>query len=875
MLPDAAWMPRHRWILKVLWFHVIALGCVSLAKGNGLGHSLFESTMVASFGVGAVLTRTQRRASTLFASFGLLTASAVLVHLFHGRIEMHFSYFVMVGVVTLYQDWLPLLASIGYVVLQHGVGGVINPSMVYDHSSAINHPWGWAAVHGGFILAMSAVGIVSWRLNETFQVRLAEREARLAEAQQLACLGSWSVDRVTRNVEWSAEFARLLGLDHEPLGPSFDSFLVYVEPEDCSQLRADLVAAFRTATPFERDFRVRDRAGELRWLHGRADVKLLPDGTIGAVSGTVQDITDRKHAETDLAETLSQLSATLDSTADGILVVNTHGIITNLNGRFAELFGLHDVVTPLLESDTILARVLPQLKDPQAFEQGIGDASGYPAGRTDIVVGLHDGRTFECCRIPQTVHGTVVGWVWSVRDTTERTRLEKALSHQAFHDSLTDLANKALFSDRVSHALERGERGAKNVAVLFIDLDGFKTINDGLGHTAGDELLVAVSNRFRSCLRHGDTAARLGGDEFAVLIEDVDDHDDVHATAQRLIDVLNDPFHMGTRDVYVRASIGIAHGSSGATYEQLLRNADLAMYAAKRHGKNRYETFEPGFDLDPLAKLDLETSMRRGLAAGEFSVHYQPVVVLPTGEVVGAEALARWDSPEHGRIGPATFIPLAEDIGVISELGERVLATACQQVRQWQLDGLVSPDFSISVNLSTRQLDHDDLVERVASTLRKSGLPPHNLVLEITESGVMSYNDKNMEILRGLRALNVRIAIDDFGTGYSSLSYLQHFPVDILKIDRMFVAAIQAGTSHTSSLAPTIVSLADTLNLRVIAEGVETELQASTLEGLGCRLAQGYYFAHPLDSLSMRQLLAERPSVAREPATPAKVALGV
>jgi EAL domain-containing protein (putative c-di-GMP-specific phosphodiesterase class I) len=251
------------------------------------------------------------------------------------------------------------------------------------------------------------------------------------------------------------------------------------------------------------------------------------------------------------------------------------------------------------------------------------------------------------------------------------------------------------------------------------------------------------------------------------------------------------------------------------------------------------------------------------------------VVVLPTGEVVGAEALARWDSPEHGRIGPATFIPLAEDIGVISELGERVLATACQQVRQWQLDGLVSPDFSISVNLSTRQLDHDDLVERVASTLRKSGLPPHNLVLEITESGVMSYNDKNMEILRGLRALNVRIAIDDFGTGYSSLSYLQHFPVDILKIDRMFVAAIQAGTSHTSSLAPTIVSLADTLNLRVIAEGVETELQASTLEGLGCRLAQGYYFAHPLDSLSMRQLLAERPSVAREPATPAKVALGV
>jgi EAL domain-containing protein (putative c-di-GMP-specific phosphodiesterase class I) len=278
------------------------------------------------------------------------------------------------------------------------------------------------------------------------------------------------------------------------------------------------------------------------------------------------------------------------------------------------------------------------------------------------------------------------------------------------------------------------------------------------------------------------------------------------------------------------------------------------MYTAKRHGKNRFEKFETEIASGLLAKLDLETAMRRGLDGDEFSVHYQPIVDLATGAIVGAEALARWDSAEHGSIPPVTFIPLAEDIGLIGELGGRVLESACAQVAEWQREALVAADFTVSVNLSTRQLDDHDLVERVAVVLRRTGLSPSNLVLEITESGVMSVDDKNVRILTSLRALGVKIAIDDFGTGYSSLSYLQHFPVDILKIDRSFVSAIQAGTTETS-LAPTIVSLAETLKLRVVAEGVETELQADTLNGLGCQLAQGYYFARPADSQTMHQLL--------------------
>jgi diguanylate cyclase (GGDEF)-like protein/PAS domain S-box-containing protein len=854
MLPDEAWAPRHRWILKVLWFHVVGLGAASALQGNGLSHTLFEMSLVASFGVAAALTSFHRRASTLFASLGLLTASAVLVHLFEGRIEMHFSYFVMVGVVTLYQDWLPLLASIGYVVLQHGIGGMVDPAMVYNHSAAIDHPWTWAGIHGGFILAMSAVGLISWRMNETFQARLAEREARLAEAQTIACLGSWSVDLISREVEWSDEFRRLLQLDADDLQPSVEAFLTHVSLEDRARLEAHILAALRDGTPFEQDFRVLPSTGGVRWLHGRGDAKRNADGKIVVVSGTVQDITARKHAEFGRDEMLSQLAATFDSTADGILVVSTVGLITNLNARFMSLFGLDAALVLPIEADAVLSKVLPQLEDPAEFVRSVAQFVDDPDARTEFVLKLLDGRTFECCCIPQTVHGHVVGRVWSVRDMTERTKLESALTHQAFHDSLTNLANKALFHDRVSHALARAERDAGSIAILFIDLDGFKTINDGLGHTVGDQLLVAVADRLLACLRASDTAARLGGDEFAVLIEDIAVADHAEMTAHRLVGVLQDPFHVAQRDVYVRASIGIAYGDDGATFEQLLRHADLAMYSAKRHGRNRYETYTPGAHADPLAKLDLETAMRRGLAMGEFSVHYQPVVVLPAGDVVGAEALARWNSADHGSISPETFIPLAEDLGLISEIGERVLSVACAQLREWQLEKLVSPEFSMSVNLSTKQLEEHDLVGRVAAALHHSGLPARNLVLEITESGLMRDDDRNAALLSELRELGVRIAIDDFGTGYSSLSYLQNFPVDILKIDRTFVAAINAGSPDTS-LAPTIVALADTLNLRVIAEGVETALQADTLSALGCQLAQGFLFARPLSSDAMRELL--------------------
>jgi diguanylate cyclase (GGDEF)-like protein len=536
-------------------------------------------------------------------------------------------------------------------------------------------------------------------------------------------------------------------------------------------------------------------------------------------------------------------------------------VITNFNERFRRLFDLPETTTAPLERAAVLAIVVRQVKEPVKFMRMIEDVEEHPDGRSEDVVELQDGRTFERCYMPQRVDGQIVGRVWSFRDITERTRLEIALSHQAFHDSLTNLANKALFTDRVGHALARAERGGGGLAVLFIDLDEFKLVNDGLGHTAGDELLVAVADRFRLCLRATDTAARLGGDEFAVLIEDVTTEHDAEVVAQQLLDALKEPFTIGQRELYVRASIGIAHGHSGVACDQLLRDADIAMYGAKRSGKNRYRTFEAGTQFEALDKLELASALRRALDRGEICVHYQPIIQLATGQVVGAEALARWQHPERGPISPLTFIPLAEETGLIGELGDRVLLAACKQTRKWQLEHRALRPLSISVNISTWQLLQGDLVERVAFALEESGLSASTLVLEITETTIMRDTERSILTLCALRAMGVRIAIDDFGTGYSSLGYLQQLPVDILKIDRTFVAAIETANADRS-LAPAIVALAAALGLDVVAEGVETALQAETLRKVGCEHAQGFYFARPMELEAMGQLLADRSPLA-------------
>ncbi len=853
MLPDNVWAQRHRGILVVLWLHVPGLFLYALAQGQGVGHSLFEAGVVANFAAVATALRSGRRPSTVVASLGLLTSSAVLVHLSGGVIEMHFHYFVMVGVVTLYQDWRPFLIAIAYVVLQHGMAGAIDPTTVYNHQPAINHPWQWAGVHGAFILGMSATGLVSWRLNETLLRATADRQERLAEAQAVARLGSWELDLVSGRLVWSDELYRLFGVDAGEVNPSPRTLLSRVHPDDQDAL-AGLRQAVESGADHALDFRILLPDGTVRWLHGRGAVTARVGGAPAVVSGTVQDITERKRAEAEIHETLSLLNATLDSTADGILVVDRDGRIRSFNHKFVEMWGLPESLLSTGDDDEALAFVLSQVQDPEAFLAKVRELYAQPEANSHDLIEFRDGRTVERYSQPQRVDGFPVGRVWSFRDITERTRLEQELAHQAFHDSLTGLANQALFRDRVTHALSRAARRQRQLAVLFVDLDDFKTVNDSLGHTAGDALLVAVAERLRGSLRATDTAARLGGDEFALLVEDLGSDSDATGLADRLIDVLHQPFTVAGREIVVGASIGIAFHDPDSTTGQLLRNADIAMYTAKRGGKRRYEIFEPQMHAAAMERLEIRADLRRALDRGELTLQYQPIVTLDTGRISGVEALVRWSHPERGLLPPNAFIPIAEETGLICELGRQVLVEACTRTRCWQLQHPDEPPLTVSVNLSPRQLQGDELISHIAEALELSGLAPSTLVLEITEGAMMHDTENIIAKLEALKALGVKLAVDDFGTGYSSLSYLQRFPIDILKIDRTFIAGIDSDDSN-SSLVGAIVSLARTLQLQAVAEGVETGTQVDVLGQLGCDLAQGYYLARPVDADVLEEIL--------------------
>ncbi len=440
---------------------------------------------------------------------------------------------------------------------------------------------------------------------------------------------------------------------------------------------------------------------------------------------------------------------------------------------------------------------------------------------------------------------TVAGVVLNTRDVTDRKALEEQLTHQAFHDPLTNLANRALFRDRVEHALARTNREPHTVAVLFLDLDNFKTINDSFGHAAGDRLLVLAAERLQQCLRASDTAARLGGDEFAILIEDAPNSDTVTQVAERIAAALQRPFVMGEGEMFINVSIGIANTEGTESAEELLRNADVAMYTAKSRGKGLYAIFEQSMHVAVLERLELEADLRRAVERQELSVHYQSIVDLNSGRITGVEALLRWSHPRRGFVPPSVFIPIAEESGLIVPIGRWVLHRACWQARQWQLQYAGEPPLSVTVNMSARQVQQPGLVTEVADALRDSGLPPDNLVVELTESVLMANTEQTLDRLQDLRMMGVQIAIDDFGTGYSSLSYLQRFPIDVLKIAKAFVDRI-GPASDDAALARVIIALGRTLRLRTVAEGIENGQQLAILRQLGCELGQGYFFAKPL-----------------------------
>ena len=564
--------------------HAVGVCIFAIIRGYGFQHGLVEATPIAAAALVASWAQFGRKMREGAVVVGLVLSSAMLVHLSGGKIELHFHYFVIVGLLTLYQDWFPFLLAVGFVLFEHAVIGVLDPTAVYDHRAALNNPLKWALVHALFLGAASVASLISWRLNE----------------------------------------------------------------------------------------------------------------------------------------------------------------------------------------------------------------------------------------------------------------------HQSLHDSLTGLANRLLLTDRINHALGRLDRNRDLVAVLFLDLDDFKAINDGLGHAAGDELLMSVARRIRGSLRMQDTACRLGGDEFAVLLEDIASPNDAVAVAQRVFTAITQPMMIKGREVTIQASMGLAFAIDPTqTADDLLRNSDMAMYAAKHGGKGRFELFEPDMHAAVIERLELESDLRRAVSGNELVLHYQPIVALDTGNLEGVEALLRWQHPRRGLIPPLDFLAIAEETGVIIDIGYWVLEEACRQMRQWQDTTTVLGAARCSVNLSAKQFQDESLVVRVEAALAATGVSADRLVLEITESTLMIDTEVTAQRLQALRALGVKIAIDDFGTGYSSLAYLRRFEIDILKVDRSFVDPL-ARSDKDSALAEAIVTMAQALQLEVVPEGIERLDQVGLLKQWGCRVGQGFFFARPM-----------------------------
>ena len=591
-----------------------------------------------------------------------------------------------------------------------------------------------------------------------------------------------------------------------------------------------------------------------------SDVVRNEDGEPVAMVTTSEDITVRVTAEKQLRDSEERYALAARGAQDGLWDWDLTDDTLYLSPRWKEMLGYQDGEIGST-SDEWFGRV--HADDRDALDTEIRNhLEGYASQlSSEHRIRRRNGEyCWVSCRglVVTDAAGKPARMAGSMSDITERKGAEQRLFHDAFHDALTGLANRALFANLLKRSIGHAKRSKlRRYAVLFIDLDRFKVLNDSLGHSYGDRLLVALGGRLEACLRPGDTVARMGGDEFIILLDDIIEASDATRVADRVKHALEAPFSLGEHEVFASASIGIALGS--ANYEEpddVIRDADLAMYRAKSRGKGRYEMFDKEMHLNAVALLQLETDLRRAMDRGELRIYYQPIVMIETKTISCFEALVRWEHPTRGLLSPGVFIPLAEETGIIVPLGRWVLEHACRQTVEWQEKFSSEPPLTVSVNVSPKEISQPDFVDNVLETLKTVGLRPDSLKLEVTEGVLMESAETNVAVLRRLADAGIRVLIDDFGTGYSSLSYLHRFSVNTLKIDRSFVDAL-AGADENVEIIRTIITLARALGMTVIAEGVETEDQHRRLMALECEEVQGFLFSKAVDARAAEELLVQ------------------